>query len=314
MNRATSRAGAAWLRTGLLLAGSCFCLALAGTWLQSDTPADQPSVVRAGFNIGKVLKHKDTAVKMGKAVQKASEEITPEQEYYIGRAVAANVLAKYKPLDNQAVNKYLNLVGQSLALASDRPQTFGGYHFLALDTSEINACACPGGLILVSRGLLGCCASEDDLAAVLAHEIGHVQYQHGLKAIKQSRSMEVAKIFADAGTKALVGGQVSKLVGLLEGTVGDIVETMMVSGYSREQEGEADLASLTVVSRVGYDPQGLIRVLGEMKKRFKPTSTGFAKTHPDPQDRINEAKSRIGGQECPSVAPQRTARFQKACK
>jgi len=314
MSRAARRAGAARLRTGLLLAGSCMCLALAGAWLQGGTPPDQPSVVQAGFNIGKVLKHADTAVKVGKAAQKASEEITPEQEYYIGRAVAANVLAKYKPLDNQAVNKYLNLVGQALAQASDRPQTFGGYHFLALDTSEINACACPGGLVLVTRGLLECCSSEDDLAAVLAHEIGHVQYQHGLKAIKQSRSMEVAKIFADAGTKALVGGQVSKLVGLLEGTVGDIVETMMVSGYSREQESEADLASLNVTSRVGYDPQGLIRVLGEMKKHFKPTSTGFAKTHPDPQDRIKEAKSRIGGRECPSVTPQRTARFQKVCK
>ncbi len=76
------------------------------------------------------------------------------------------------------------MLGQSLVIFSDRPETFGGYHFLLLDSNEINAFAAPGGLILVTRGMLQCCANEDELAAVLAHEIAHVEKKHGLTAIK----------------------------------------------------------------------------------------------------------------------------------
>ncbi|MCX8107663.1 MAG: M48 family metalloprotease, partial [Verrucomicrobiae bacterium] len=115
------------------------------------------------------------------AAAKAFESITPEQEYYIGRAVAATILKTYRPYEDETANRYLTVLGQALALASDRPETFCGYHFLILDTDEINAFAMPGGLIFVSRGLLRCCKHEDAVAAVLAHEIGHVECQHGLK-------------------------------------------------------------------------------------------------------------------------------------
>ena len=60
------------------------------------------------------------------ALEKTFEDITPEQEYYIGRAVAASILQTYAPLDDPAANAYLNRLGQTLAMASDRPETFGG--------------------------------------------------------------------------------------------------------------------------------------------------------------------------------------------
>ncbi|RPJ39713.1 MAG: peptidase M48, partial [Planctomycetaceae bacterium] len=130
------------------------------------------------------------------AVEKSWQDLTPEQEYYVGRAVAAQVLQSYPPLDRPQANEYLNLLGQSLAIFSERPETFGGYHFLLLDSDEINAFAAPGGLILVSRGMLRCCQSEDELAAVLAHEICHVEQKHGLSAIKQSRLTDAFTIIA----------------------------------------------------------------------------------------------------------------------
>jgi len=121
------------------------------------------------------------------AAEKTFQDITPKQEHYIGRSVAATVLEAYKPYDRASLNQYLTVLGQTLAQYSDKPETFGGYHLLVLETDEINAFAAPGGLILVSRGLLRCCRSEDALASVLAHEIGHVQNQHGLRAIKRGR-------------------------------------------------------------------------------------------------------------------------------
>ncbi len=120
------------------------------------------------------------------AIAKTLEDFTPEQEYYIGRSVGAVIVNRYKPYPNAQANSYLNLVGQTLAQASDRPETFGGYHFLILDSDEINAFAAPGGLIFVSRGMLRCCRSEDAVAAVLAHEVGHIQLRHGIQSIKRA--------------------------------------------------------------------------------------------------------------------------------
>ncbi|MFA6464435.1 MAG: M48 family metalloprotease, partial [Desulfurivibrionaceae bacterium] len=137
--------------------------------------------------------------KTAKAMGKAFTDITPEQEYYVGRAVGATLLGKYRPRTDPQTVQYLNLVGQSLASGSDKPETYGGYHFVLLEDDGINAFAAPGGLIFVSRGMLRCCQDEDTLAAVLAHEIAHVQLKHGLQAIKTSRLTSAFSIMATEG-------------------------------------------------------------------------------------------------------------------
>ncbi len=264
-------------------------------------------VASAGFNLD--LGSIGSMIKLGKAIHKASQEITPEQEYYLGRAVGAKLLGQYKPLDDFELNRYLNLIGLALAAASDMPSTFGGYHFLALDTDEVNGFACPGGLILVSRGLIELCRSEDELAAVLAHEIGHVQYRHGVDAIKKGRLSEVGKIIAMESFER--AGGAGRLVSLFSDSVGDVVKALAVTGYSREQEYEADLAAVTIVKRVGYDQGGLVRVLSAMKERAKTDRAGFFKTHPDPADRIEYLVKEIDRRP-PADSPLRRARFEKA--
>jgi beta-barrel assembly-enhancing protease len=254
--------------------------------------------------------------KSAEAVGKTFEDITPEQEYYIGRAVAATVLETYNPLDKKEFNRYLNEVGQTLAQASDRPETFSGYHFLTVDSDEINAFAAPGGLILVTRGLVRCCASEDALAAVLAHEIGHVAKKHGLKAIKKGRLTSALTTLASEGAKNLGNDELSKLTEDFQGSISDITSTMMNSGYARTLETEADDAAVTIMQRAGYDPNAFIAMLEQMKKTSAPKSgsaaRGFAKTHPDPQTRINAVKARIGNLPAAVEPAPRRTRFEKA--
>jgi predicted Zn-dependent protease len=149
----------------------------------------------------------DSISKGSAAMGKAFDKLTPEQEYYIGRSVAATILSSYSAFDNKAANDYLNTLGQALALSSDKPETFGGYHFLVMDTDEVNAFAAPGGLILISRGMLRCCKNEDEVASVLAHEIGHVQLEHGLRAIKKSRWTSAFTILGTEAAKNLGGQQ-----------------------------------------------------------------------------------------------------------
>ncbi len=275
------------------------------------------TITRIGTTVGAATgvisgQQADSINKSASAMGQAMEKLTPENEYYIGRAVAATLLQTNKPYDNPALNRYLNLLGQTLAAASDKPETFGGYHFLAMDTHEINAFAAPGGLILVSRGLLRCCKNEDALAAVLAHEVGHIQGEHAINAIKKSRLTTVFTTLAVETGKSLGGAEVAQLTTALEGSITDITSTLVNSGYSRKYEKEADDAAVTILQRVGYNPMGLKDMLTEMGRRLEKSQAGFAKTHPDPADRIDDIDPLIRGFG-PAVSPKsRQTRFEKA--
>ena len=255
--------------------------------------------------------------KVTTSVQKATEDFTPEQEYYIGRTVAATVLGMYKPWDIQKANDYLNTLGRSLSQASVLPETFKGYHFLIMDTDEINAFGAPSGFVLVSRGLLRCATSEDEVAAILAHEIGHVSLKHGMSAISSSRKtealLEIAKFAASSSGNDILSG----LTASFGGVIGDIVKTMVTSGYSRDLEKQADLEGIRILHDVGYDPRALVRVLTAMETKLKPGGKDFAKTHPDPEVRIAYLNDAIKGQTpvTPAAAAQvkaRAARYQAA--
>lgn len=251
-------------------------------------------------------------VKTGEAFGKALEQITPEQEYYVGRSVGATVVSTYKVYNNDKATRYLNLVGQTLAMVSDKPETFGGYHFLILDSDDINAFAAPGGLIFVSRGMLRLCRNEDDLAAVLAHEIGHVQYGHALAAISNSRWTTAFTILGTESAKGFGGQQLADLTKAFEGSINDITKTMMTSGYARKQETQADGAAVMILKRVGYDPNALVRVLKNMESKLKPDGHDFAATHPPPEVRIKDVTAAIGKATALPAPPARAKRFQAA--
>ncbi|MDY0144799.1 MAG: M48 family metallopeptidase [Kiritimatiellia bacterium] len=247
------------------------------------------------------------------AVTKTFQDITPEQEYYIGRTVAATVLMGYKPKDAAGLNGYVNQVGQALAQFSTRPETFGGYHFLVLDSDDINAFAAPGGLILVTRGLLACCQTEDELAAVLAHEIGHVEKLHGLRAIRTGRLNSALTVLAVEAGKNLAGENLAEVTRAFDESITDIAGTLMNSGYSRKLEYEADAAAIAILKKAGYQPGALVAMLENMAKNWDPSRHDFAATHPAPADRIKELQ-KIGVTSSAASANSRQQRFLAATK
>jgi predicted Zn-dependent protease len=252
-------------------------------------------IVDMGVSSGLITEAQGESIsKSTKAIARSFEDFTPEQEYYVGRSVGAVILNQYKPYNNKQANDYLNLLGQTLSKASDMPETFGGYHFLILDSEEINAFAAPGGLIFITRGMLRCCRHEDAVAAVLAHEIGHVQTKHGLQAVKKSRITSALTTIGIEGTKTFGGEELAELTETFENSVSDITTTLVNNGYSRSFEREADRAALTILKRVGYDPNGLLDMLRVMSKRLKPGRLDFAKTHPSPASRIADIQEIIG--------------------
>jgi beta-barrel assembly-enhancing protease len=203
-------------------------------------------------------------------------------------------------------------LGQTVAQFSAKPEVFGGYHFLLLETEEVNAFAAPGGLILVSRGMVRCCKNEDELVAVLAHEISHVDHQHGLKAIRKGRLTSALTTIGLAAGQSLAGEQLAQVTAAFEGSITDITSTMMNSGYSRTTEYEADKGAVTIMKKLGYNPVSLISMLEQMQSQLKADSQGFGKTHPSPEARIAELKKNVGTSPAAAVEGPRLERFQKS--
>jgi predicted Zn-dependent protease len=245
-------------------------------------------------------------------VTNSFKDITPEQEYYIGRTVGAMILQKYAPYNNATANRYINVMGQMLAQASDCPETYGGYHFLIQDSDEINAFAAPGGFIFLTRGMLRCCPQEDAVAAVLAHEIGHVQSKHGLRAIKQSRVSSVLTSLAITGAKDYGDEDLAKLTRTFEQSISDITNTLIVNGYSRSFENQADVAAISILERTGYNPNGLVTMLNQMKNRLKPGREDFVKTHPSPDNRLADIRKNVGNYPAVTSPQARQTRFRTA--
>jgi predicted Zn-dependent protease len=247
-----------------------------------------------------------------RAVASAAEDITPEQEYYIGRAVAANILSSYRLWENPRLTLYVNRICNAIAINSPRPEIFNGYHVMLLDTDEINAFATSGGHIFISRGLIASAKSEDALAGVVAHEIAHIQLQHSIKAIKTNRITQALLVTGASAAGAVTGYDVNELTDIFNESVGEIVTTMVNNGYSQAQEFDADTTALEMLAAAGYNPSGLLDMLKELQKTQSGHSGGFNKTHPAPDKRVASAEKSLNKYRITDTSSQRRARFSTA--
>lgn len=233
--------------------------------------------------------------KTAESMENAFEDITPEEEYYIGRAVAAKILSKYKVYDSDEAQSYLNKVLHSLTVFSERPILFRDYSVVILDSDELNAFATSGGHIMVTLGLVKCCESEDALAAVLAHEVGHVLLEHSAKAIKKSR---IGGAFAQAGGTAVVAANsgsaesVAQAAAMTE-EIDSAISELLEKGYSKQQELSADTKALELLYGAGYNPRAMDSVLKALKEKSSASdASGFGKTHPTPDVRLKNVAIR----------------------
>jgi len=253
-----------------------------------------------------ILPAAEIASKVGSKAIDASKEISDSEEYYLGRGVAARILSQNSLSKDQALNTYINEVGQTVAKKSTRPRTYKGYHFAVLESATPNSFACPGGIIFITKGMIKSCCNEDQLAAVLAHEVGHVANRDGISSISQARWTEVA---TTAGTEVAkqYGGSIGQLVARFEGSIDDVFKTVIVNGYSRSAEENADRAGVEMMKRAGYNPAAMTDILTAMGSRGG--SGGILGTHPAVTDRLDNIKV-IAQPANNQMEPARTKRFQ----
>ena len=198
-------------------------------------------------------------------------EVGPVQEYQLGCVVASRILPLYPVLpQDDPKSVYVRTLGATLAAASNDPMPYHGYMFLTVQSDEVNAFAVPGGFVFVTTGMLKFLKDEDELAAILGHEMGHMELRHGMKSIGKesvlklfSLMKEVATMSGDSGDSTQAAAR-QQLVALADELFGKLT-TSIRNGYGIEMESQADWRSIQFSKALGYETKALYDVL----ERFK---------------------------------------------
>ena len=190
--------------------------------------------------------------------QRASSESTVTvrddiaEEIRFGREVAARMIARYAFTTTPKITKYVNLVGQTLVQHNNRPEI--QFYFAVLNTGEVNAYAAPGGYVFVTRGALEAMQDESELAAVVAHEIAHIDEKHVVREL----NIRASENSAVGGLARLIGGGTESARVAFNQAVDKALDMLFESGYKREDEIQADKSAALLCALTGYDPSGLV--------------------------------------------------------
>jgi beta-barrel assembly-enhancing protease len=200
--------------------------------------------------------------------------ISTEQQVALGRDIHRQVQRNYRLDSNSQRNAYVNRVGQRLANASNCSEI--PFRFYVVQDSSINAFATTGGHVYVNTGLLNATDNEDQLAAVLAHEIAHICNRDLINKLKESQLAQGA----------------ASLAGLDRSAVAAVAYRLALElPNSRQDEFNADAKGLQYMQKAGYDPRAMPAFLSKlMNQRSVPT---FLSSHPGARERISVLQRKI---------------------
>ncbi|MEE9443367.1 MAG: M48 family metallopeptidase [candidate division Zixibacteria bacterium] len=209
--------------------------------------------------------------------------ISSSQEVSIGQGLNQELQQSEKWLNDADWQAYFNELGQKIVAVSDRKDI--EYKFAVIESDQINAFAAPGGFVYFYTGLIKKMDNEAELAAVMAHEISHVVGRHGVKRLQSVMGLSLVLDLA-LGKKS---DQAKALAGTALGVV--------MSGYSRSNEHEADDFGLTYMVKAGWHPDGMISMFEKLRAMSNDDNAGFfemlASSHPQASDRISSTRERI---------------------
>jgi predicted Zn-dependent protease len=215
--------------------------------------------------------------------------------YYVD-AIVANYYPTYK--DEELTQKVAN-IGNKVASVSCRQDLV--FTFKILNTSEVNAFAGPGGFVYITIGLLDILESKDELAAVFAHEIGHICERHSVRFYDDTQKMQAVLSFVDLAAIAVGVPPVAKMGGELIGdysnTIANLTEIIITEGYDSDWETTADEYGVIYTAKAGYDPEAFLAVLERLRDIHETAGDEFILTlvvsHPSLEERIEHLQSLV---------------------
>jgi len=208
-----------------------------------------------------------------------------EKEIEIGRQEHPKIIKQFGGVyDDPDLNEFITKTGMKLAKNSELPQL--KFTFTILNTPVVNAFALPGGYVYITRGLLALANNEAQVAAVLAHEIGHITARHAAQRYSQA-------VIADLGLRVLSNISKNNLLNRLSG----IGTNLYLRSYSRKQELQSDNLGMRYLERSNYDSKGMVDFLKQLEKyndlqkkiSQNPVMWSWFSTHPKISKRIVES-------------------------
>lgn len=217
--------------------------------------------------------------------------IDTKSEVALGKLINSNISRDYKISQDPQPNKRVAEIGKKIVEVCDRKDL--EYRFFVVDGKELNAFSVPGGYVYVNTGLLAK-ANDDELAGVMAHEIGHVVARHAVKHLQAALGFDI--VMGIAFNK-------SSAVELYRGI--NIVYNLISLGYSREDERQADKLGLIYAFKSKYNPRGMLTFFSKLKEEEKQGGTVnipvFLRSHPALQERIKNIQAEIDKIEHPKT-------------
>lgn len=217
--------------------------------------------------------------------------ITADQEIALGLQAAPEMMAQHGgEVSDPSVRQRVETIGQRLVQQSEAKKSPYKFEFHVLaDPKTINAFALPGGQVFITKALYDRLETEDQLAGVLAHEIGHVIGRHGAEHIAKQ---QLTQGLTGAAVLATYDPQNPRSRGAA--VVAMMVGQLVNMKYGRNDELESDSFGVEYLAQAGYDPNAMIRVmeiLAEASQGGAPPE--FFSTHPNPENRIEQIKEAI---------------------
>ncbi len=217
--------------------------------------------------------------------------INSASETVIGKNAAAQIAEKYKIIESGKDLDRLNGIGNRIAAVSDRDDI--EYKFYIIDDKELNAFTIPGGYVYIYRGLYDK-LDDDELAAVIAHEIGHVAARHIVKKMQANLGYQVLSTIALIAYTKNADDDKKKRAGYAA-YAGATAFNLVALGYSRKDEFQADELSIKYTTKAGFDPHGMIKALKKLDEQAKkgvPTPY-ILRSHPYIDQRISHIEELI---------------------
>jgi len=211
--------------------------------------------------------------------------ISTKEEIALGQNVHQQILEQFQLSDETEPLKRLQLIGQDLARVSDRQDY--AYHFYLIDKDEMNAFTTPGGNIYVFSGLVDKLSTDDQIASVLAHEIGHCAARHTIKKFQASLGYSLIS--------SIVLGQVGgEQAHQAVSRSSNMMMNLVFSSYGRKDEYEADRLGVKYLKVSGYDPHASVEALNILQKESEGGGAPLIlRSHPFLSDRIVAVKKEI---------------------
>ncbi|NKB80319.1 MAG: M48 family metalloprotease [Nitrospirales bacterium] len=266
---------------------------------------EQPGLIDGLGGIFGAKKKDIDLFKKGLGVVQALQPIGEEEEAIIGEAVAVEAFSRFGgEYRNDALTRYVNLVGRTIGEVSDRPNLT--YRFAILNDLDQNAFAAPGGYIFITLGLLKTLKNEAELAGVLAHEVAHVTQKHMLSTIRRGAVL--------SNVSELTLSAMKKDSQMFSNVIDEITDKLFTKGLDKDLEYEADVFGIEFAYRAGYNPIGLQTYLKTLEAQKEYTQSRFFSTHPATGVRIEKISETLGQYEDGMSLPFVTQRFQQQMK